>query len=393
MARDEDNELIPLRLSFDVVYRGYNRAQVAEYLQAMDNDLETVTQDRDAALSQCAEVQFVLEQTRSELERTRTQLGRLSHAPLTTTGLSERLQHMLALAEDEAEALKSQAAEYARNVRASVDAEIGELKGRYEGLVAEQEELQRKLTADFRAREEALTAQYEQRYAAREAETAQRLVDAKKEADRLVREATERVTRIDAAGKTRRKQVEKDFELAMSARRSEAARNLAEREAEVNRECAQRVRETDEYAANRIADLDRRSGELHDHQQWALTRISDAQEALRAATRSIETAAEPPPAWRAARDAGADPAADEKSTSPAGEATGRQATEPTAQPKPSTATASGGQDPESVAENTAAAEERDDNTDQSKRPTGSQQRRKRNARRQMRGQSAQRRAG
>jgi chromosome segregation ATPase len=102
MALGDDRDLVPLGTGFDIVKRGYSRTQVEEHLERLDGDLRLLAADRDAAVSQAADLARRLEQSRSEIDDLRGQVDRLSVPPTTLEGLSERLQRMLRLAQDEA---------------------------------------------------------------------------------------------------------------------------------------------------------------------------------------------------------------------------------------------------------------------------------------------------
>src|SRR5882724_5480920 len=118
MALGEEHELVPLGTGFDTAKRGYNRIQVEEHLERLDSDLKLLAADRDAALAQTVELTQQLEVTRSEIDDLRGQIGRLSLPPTTLEGLSERLQRMLRLAQDEATETKARAEGEAEHIRA-----------------------------------------------------------------------------------------------------------------------------------------------------------------------------------------------------------------------------------------------------------------------------------
>jgi chromosome segregation ATPase len=100
MGLADDRDLVPLGSGFDIVKRGYDRAQVEDHLERLDSDLRLLAADRDAAVSQTLDLARQLEAARSEISEIRNQVERLSLPPTTLEGLSERLQRMLRLAQD-----------------------------------------------------------------------------------------------------------------------------------------------------------------------------------------------------------------------------------------------------------------------------------------------------
>ncbi|MGW5051987.1 chromosome segregation protein [Actinokineospora sp. NPDC004072] len=232
MGLGEERELVPLGPGFDITKRGYHPAQVNEHLERLEAELQLMHADRNAAVSQAADLAKQLEQGRTEIAELRRQVDRLSLPPTTLEGLSERLQRMLRLAQEEAAETKARAEAEAGHIRAKADAEATELRQRYERMLAD----------------------LEKRRAEMEAEHREVLTTARAEADRTVAEARAEAERLDAAAQRRREQVEEDFEIAMSGRRTEAMRALAEQEATSKAEAERRVREATEEANRRRHD-------------------------------------------------------------------------------------------------------------------------------------------
>src|ERR671926_575784 len=117
----EERELLPLGTGFDVVRRGYDRGQVEEHLDRVEADLRILTADRDAAVGQASELARALDRTRAHVEELRSQIDRLAAPPDTMEGLSERLQRMLRLAQDEAREMREEAGQAAQRVREDAD--------------------------------------------------------------------------------------------------------------------------------------------------------------------------------------------------------------------------------------------------------------------------------
>lgn len=232
MGLGEERELVPLGPGFDITKRGYHPAQVNEHLERLEAELQLMHADRNAAVSQAADLAKQLERGRSENDELRKQIDRLSLPPTTLEGLSERLQRMLRLAQEESAETKARAEAEAGHIRARAEADGAELRQRYERMLAE----------------------LEKRRADMEAEHRDVLAKARAEAEQLVSEARAEAERLEQAAQRRREQVEEDFEIAMSGRRTEAMRALAEQEATSKSEAERRVREATEEANRRRHD-------------------------------------------------------------------------------------------------------------------------------------------
>ena len=64
MGHADDHDLIPLRPAFDIVRRGYDRAQVEDRLDELQADLRIVLADSQAGAAQASELSWQLEATR-----------------------------------------------------------------------------------------------------------------------------------------------------------------------------------------------------------------------------------------------------------------------------------------------------------------------------------------
>ncbi|SDC60636.1 coiled-coil domain-containing protein [Actinokineospora iranica] len=229
MGLGEQRDLVPLGAGFDITKRGYDRAQVEEHLERLDAELQLLHADRNAAVTQAADLAKQLEKSRGEITDLRGQIDRLSLPPTTLEGLSERLQRMLRLATDEANETKARAEAEAGHIRARAEADAAALQKRYDRLVAD----------------------LDARRAAMEAEHRGVIEGARAEAERTVSTAKAEAARLSAEAERHRTTVEEDFEIAMASRRTESMRALAEQEATSKAEAERRVREATEEANRR----------------------------------------------------------------------------------------------------------------------------------------------
>jgi cell division septum initiation protein DivIVA len=232
MALGEERDLVPLGAGFDITKRGYNRMQVEEHLEQLDSQLKILAADRNAAAAQSAELTAQLELARNSIDDLNKQVERLAQPPTTLEGLSERLQRMMRLTQEECEEMRAKAAAEADHIRAKANAEADDLRGKHETMLRELDE----------------------RRIAMEREHRGVLEKANAEAAEIVARAKSEAEAADIAAAARRQQVEEDFEIAMASRRTDSMRALAEQEATSKSEAERRVREATQEANRRRHD-------------------------------------------------------------------------------------------------------------------------------------------
>jgi len=208
--------------AFAVSRRGYDPVQVDDYLRHLDAQLRMLAADRDAAVEQNGQLTRQVNVAWAETDRLKGQLRRLSAPPESVEGMSERLQSMLRLAQDEVAERRRRADAEAADIIARAEAEAGELPRQNEAIRRQLDHERKQLTFERNkilneAREQAdlllsrATADCDQMRATIAAET-----------EAIRRQADEERQTLDAQSAAKRTQVEEDFDIAMSARRAEA---------------------------------------------------------------------------------------------------------------------------------------------------------------------------
>src|SRR3982750_3752097 len=86
--------------SFDVVLRGYDRSQVADTIERLEADFRIALAPPDAPAARTTDLAAQLSAMHGEIESLRRKAATAT-AP-TFENISERIQHMLRLAEEEA---------------------------------------------------------------------------------------------------------------------------------------------------------------------------------------------------------------------------------------------------------------------------------------------------
>ena len=310
--RMSSNEWLPAQIPFDLVRRGFAPDQVTAHLERLEYDLRIATANGDATNQRLSEVSAQLHDAQAEADELRTQLDNLAREPVSMTGLSNRMQRMIRLAEEEAAEIRARA-------NAEADKVTGRGRGRSTAATAaeretfdgERERTRRQLAdqvrdllaeANHRGRGRPVARAQQESQAALAAATAEaeRLLDrrhrrnpgrpspppgrsrpppctaardggdgnpdvgprrggdtrsssAREEAEALTAASTAERQRLDAEGNARRKAIDEDFEIAISSRRAEAHQRLTEREEISVADANSRIAEATAEAERRVA--------------------------------------------------------------------------------------------------------------------------------------------
>jgi DivIVA domain-containing protein len=100
-AAAEDDLGLPV--SFALTLRGYDRGQVDEHLDQLNAERQLLTHDRDAAVAEAEALTRRLEQMHADNAALRSRIDALCQAPASPEAVSDRVQHLLALARAEAD--------------------------------------------------------------------------------------------------------------------------------------------------------------------------------------------------------------------------------------------------------------------------------------------------
>jgi cell division septum initiation protein DivIVA len=311
------NEWLPAQVPFDLVRRGFAPDQVTAHLERLEYDLRIATANGDATNQRLSEVTNQLHTAQSEVDELRAQLDNLAREPVSMTGLSNRMQRMIRLAEEEAAEIRARANAEAEKVKAGAATITAATAAERETFDAERERTRRQLADQVRdllseatteAEETRRTAQQESQAllaaataeserliseattesratltAAREESTATlesaraeslatltaareesetTLSSARAEAEALTNASAAERARLDAEGNERRNAIDEDFEIAISARRADAHQRLTEREELSVADAKQRIADATAEAEHRVQEATDHSAEL-----------------------------------------------------------------------------------------------------------------------------------
>lgn len=274
---DTHADLVPLRTGFDVVWRGYDAGQVRRYVERVETDLRLLTADRDAASARAEALARQLAEARAEADGLRARIDRICATPIDPEALTDRLRRMVELAREEATEITARARTAADQHWSAADQAAARLRGRYERLVAELDARRRDVEAEHR---ELLRRAHE------------RIEAESRRAERARRERDERAAEL-------RRQVEADFEIAMSARRAEAMAELARREAQARDRAEELVREATEHARRIVVEARGQVDDLRARRDQVAANLRAARELLAEADPCFGAQREEIPAQRA----------------------------------------------------------------------------------------------
>lgn len=252
----DGGELVPLHTSFDVVFRGYRRGPVREYVRSVEAEMRLLVADRDANASLAQDLAAEVEQLRTENARLRRRVDEVANTPVDVTNLQDRLRRMVELAREEAAEIIARAQAAAEHCWATAQEAAGRLRARYEESIAEVDRTRRAMTAEHQML----------------------LQQARADATTMTTEADRRRQELDDQAARRRDQVRADFEMAMSARRTEAMRAVAEQRATARAEAEQLVADATVEATAKIrAATDEAAERIQTAKDTATTLVAEAQ--------------------------------------------------------------------------------------------------------------------
>lgn len=259
MNHEQHTELLPLgdpTSQFAIVLRGFDRGQVHEHVDRLEADLRIALHDRDIAAARSADLAAQLAAAHGELEALRTKMQRLELP--TPENIGERVRHMLALAEEEANDVRGRAHEEAaalharsERVSAELDAKRSEAEEYVSGVISEAE--QRATTL---------------------------ITDAEQKSQQTLAEVIAEHERLETEAAAKRQQADEDFEIALRSRRTEQAKIDAEKRAALTAENDERRRAARAEAEQLVTTAQHRVDQLRSQRRQILEHLAQVRQVL-----------------------------------------------------------------------------------------------------------------
>lgn len=281
MVSEHDNRLLPLRRDFGQAWHGFDRTQVAQYLDHLEAQVHQIMAERDSAEARATESARELDSVRQEVESLRARVEELKKPPERIEDLDERMQRTVELAQNRAAEILEGAETAAEKNWAESSAVSNTLHERYKKLLE---------TLDGHA--DALKLEHEEA-----------LASTKAEVEKMTTDAAHRREELDAEAETKRRKIEEEFQERLAAERRALDDHVTEEKATSRREAEERVDEA-KHEAKRLVDeatekarelvesataeADRRTSEANDVVSRLTTIREEARTRLQEADRMLE---------------------------------------------------------------------------------------------------------
>lgn len=264
MDPNQPTEMIPMPAvsDFEVVRRGYDRAQVSEAIERLDADVRIALTDRDAAVARASDLASQLSAVHAEMESLRRKLATTAAPTYETMG--ERIAHMLRLAEEEA-----------AEIRRTAHTDTATLREEAQTMREQSEAEQHKAAAEQARVHEAAKREAAQVLTTANSKAAGILTEAERAATALTTQAESQRAQLFRESNDRNKRIEADFEISVRARRGEANRAEADRLRTSTAEATKRVADATAEAARRMSEADTASAEMIAHAEQDRARIEE----------------------------------------------------------------------------------------------------------------------
>lgn len=231
-ARSQALPQAPSQREFAHHWNGYDRQQVREYLEQLDNAMRQLRSERDQALEQVNAVTKELEAEREETGKLRKRVDELMVPPENLEDLDQRMQRVGHLAYLQAEEITTRAQTAAEeNWKETAKASIA-LRERYRSLLKELDSQAEALHAEHRTALEQTRAEVQE----------------------LTVDAVKRREKLDEEAERKRRSIEQEFEAHMAQQRAELEKYIADQRTASKNQAEKRLAEASAEAKKRLAE-------------------------------------------------------------------------------------------------------------------------------------------
>jgi cell division septum initiation protein DivIVA len=249
------SDSVPTEPSFELALRGYDKKQVDRYVATVEAEVVTLATEREQAYAQVQALSGQLQQLRVELANMRHRTGTAGR--LSFRHLGPRVEQILALAEEQAEAIRAEAREHAAH--ATHDFETTLTARRDEEEQADERRRVAVRAEVATAEERARAAQEQARRTRAEAEAG-----AKATADQARHESEQRRTQLDEDLGRQRSQADQECDALVAAakRNAERVRGDSERQLTLAEQRIEELRQQHAEERERLAETQRQVAEV-----------------------------------------------------------------------------------------------------------------------------------
>lgn len=242
-TEDAPEAVVPLRPGFDIQVRGFNRSQVIEHIELLEDQLKMVTIDRNEAVQLNSDLRRLCEDTRHELLESQNRLKQIESSDTGLPHASQRVQNMLDIAEEEVQTLRDRAKRQAEIIRGNAETEARELVTEAENTATAFRTECAELVAELEARRDQL----------------------RRDHAKQIQELREREQRL-------RHLIRNEYKNAVAAAQEETDELLAR----TQRQCAQLDAETEHQRLNALEEINLERAELADLRRHVLSTLESA---------------------------------------------------------------------------------------------------------------------
>ncbi|KAA5828818.1 hypothetical protein ABT337_29580 [Saccharopolyspora hirsuta] len=262
---DDADSVVPLRPGFDIQVRGFNRSQVIDHIELLEDQLRLVTIDRNEAAQLNTDLRKLCDDTRRSLDAAEERLRRIESSDTGLPAASQRVQNMLSIAEEEVQTLRDQARRQAEIIRGTAETEARE-------LISEAE----RNASELREECSQLISEVEERRA------------------RLHREHDQKVSELRSREHRMRQNIRAEYKRIIAAAQEEADELIAQ----TRRQCGQWDAETEQMRLEALEEIHAQQRRLEELRAAVLSSMDQAHRALSASVdelRAHPPAVEPAP--------------------------------------------------------------------------------------------------
>ncbi|MDA3627846.1 hypothetical protein [Saccharopolyspora oryzae] len=260
---DDADSVVPLRPGFDIQVRGFNRSQVVDHIELLEDQLRLVTIDRNEAAQLNSDLRKLCDDTRRSLDAAEQRLQRIESSDTGLPAASQRVQNMLSIAEEEVQTLRDQARRQAEIIRGTAETEARELISEAERNATEMRE-----------------------------ECSQLIADVEERRARLHREHDQKASELRAQEHRMRQNIRNEYKRIVTAAQEEADALIAE----TRRQCGQWDAETEQMRLEALEEINSQQRRLEELRAAVLSSMDQARQVLSTSTEELRghaPAAEP----------------------------------------------------------------------------------------------------